>query len=144
MYSLKQKFDDNYLLGCIKFREKSNLYLMPIGWWILNYQKYDPTYNPSDWSHIYRGNVLNVSEDQIENFFKAIEDDKIEVSILKVEIDKISSKYFRVQFYIDFDKKIFVNGYRENIEIETYLPDNTWKGFLGEPIEYIPNELKLF
>src|ERR1700722_6808053 len=140
MDSLKQKFDDNYLLGCIKFEGKSNLYLMPIGWWILNYQKYDPTYNPTDWDHVYRGNVLNVSDDQIGNFFKAIESDKIEVSTLKLEMDKIPLKYFRVQFYIDFDKKIFVNGYRENVEIEDNLPNNTWKGFLGEPSNYIPNE----
>lgn len=49
MKNLKERLEDNYLLGGIKFKSKYNIYLMPIAWWILNYKKYDPDYNPDEW-----------------------------------------------------------------------------------------------
>lgn len=77
MIDIKQKFEEGYILGCIKHKEQCSLYLMPIAYWILNYKKYDPTYNPEDWEFVYRDNILIVSDENIDSYMKAIEIDKI-------------------------------------------------------------------
>lgn len=142
MQELKRKFEDNYLLGCIKYNGKCSIYLMPIAWWILNYSKYDPTYNPKDWQNIFRDDILNVTDDKIEQFFKAIEGDKINLDEFKLVIDFIPVQYKRIHFFIDFDNKILINGFYD-IEVEEYLPDTTWEGRFESPIKYLPKELKL-
>ncbi len=129
--NIKQKFEEGYILGCIKYKERCNLYLMPIAYWILNYKKYDPSYNPKDWDFIFRDNVLVVNDDNIDKFIKAIEVDKID----SYELAK--SDVNNMVFYIDFDDKLFVSSFNE-IEVEDYLPHSTWRGKYDSPIKYLP------
>lgn len=44
-------------------------------------------------------------------------------------------------FRLDFDKKMFVNGFTD-MEVEEYLPDESWKGEFGTPVNYLPEEIK--
>jgi hypothetical protein len=144
MIDLMYRFENNYLLGCVKYKGKYNIYLMPIAWWILNYEKYDPGYNPTDWKDIFRDNILNVSEDAVEDFMKSIEADRIDLTELPMLVAKIPGKYMRLRFFIDFDLKLFVNGYYDNIAIEEYLPDESWRGRSDDPNSYLPKYLQDF
>jgi hypothetical protein len=142
MPDIKRKFNENYLVGCIKHKGVLNVYLMPIAYWILNHEKYDPEYDPSKSKSVFRDNILNVTHDKIEDFVKSVAkyllnlDDEI-----KSEIKSTPPEYKRIQFYIDLDKKIFISGFVD-IEVEDYLPDSSWRGELGFPSEYVPIEIK--
>ena len=141
MKNLKQKFEANYLLGCIKYNGIYEIYLMPIAWWILNYKKYDPEYDPAAWQSIFRDNVLNVTDNKIVQFFNSIADDKITLNELKRVVNDISLEYREIYFFVDFDDKIFINAFCD-ISVEEYLPDTSWKGEFGNPIDYLPEELR--
>jgi hypothetical protein len=115
--------------------------MMPIGWWNLNYLKYDPDYNPSNWDHVFRDGIYKVSDDNIEGYIKSIEGDKLELDFLEAEINDEVREDIGVSFFIDFDKKIYVNGVFE-VELEKYLPDDNWKGISDDPISFLPEYLK--
>lgn len=144
MNDLKYRFENNYLLGCIRYKEAYNIYLMPIAWWILNYKKYDPGYNPQDWQDVYRDNILNVSKDVVDDFIRSIEVDKVDFTEFSMAIRDIPLKYKRLYFFIDFDNNLFVNGYYDNIEMEEYLPDEEWEGKVDDPRNYLPKDLQNF
>jgi hypothetical protein len=142
MSELQRKFKENYLVGCIKYKGILNVYLMPIAYWILNHEMYDPEYDPSQWKSIFRDNILNVTDDKIEDFLKSVANKMLKLDDdIKAEIISIPPEYKRIQFYIDFDKKIFISGFVD-IEVENYLPDLNWNGELGVPSDFLPNEIK--
>jgi hypothetical protein len=142
MKSIKDRLTENYIIGCIKYNNNFEFYLMPIAWWILNHEKYDPNYKASEWEYVFRNNVLNVSQNKVNDFFKAIEVDKISLNEL-TEIIELNDKnnYDYLNFFIDFDKKEYINGFYD-IEVEDYLPDETWTGKFDEPKKYLPDELQ--
>jgi hypothetical protein len=44
-------------------------------------------------------------------------------------------------FVESIDSKRFVSSFPD-IEVEDYLPDSSWQGIFGNPVEYLPDELK--
>lgn len=136
MIDIKQKFEEGYILGCIKHKEQCSLYLMPIAYWILNYKKYDPTYNPEDWEFVYRDNILIVSDENIDSYMKAIEIDKI--SPLELPRTEVAN----LNFYIDFDNKLFVSSFND-IEAEDYLPHDGWRGIYDNPLNYLSSQCNI-
>ncbi|MBS1663435.1 MAG: hypothetical protein JST68_20500 [Bacteroidetes bacterium] len=137
---IKERFENNELLGYIKFKSVGNFYLMPIAYWILNYKKYDPSYDPKEWSFVFRDNILNVTDDFVSDFLSSIEKDKTSLKELKSSLEHIPEEIV-LRFYIDFDEKLFVSSF-EDIEVETYLPDKQWKGMHDRPSLCLPIELR--
>ena len=133
---INQKIDAGYFLGCIRHKDQYNFYFMPIAFWIINYSKYDPTYNPHDWDYFYRNNILIVTDDNVDSFMKAIDVDRITHEAL------VGSDIEDITFYIDFDTKLFVNGFVE-ISVEEYLPVG-WQGKYDDPLNYLRNECGSF
>ena len=127
---IKQKSEEGYLLGYIKYKENCTSYFMPIAYWILNYEKYDPGYNPKDWKFIFRDNILIVKDHDIEKYLNTIEVDKISLEEVK------RHENINAVFYIDFNIKLFVSSFSD-IEVEEYLLDENWKGIYGNPQEYL-------
>jgi hypothetical protein len=142
MKELKELFEDNYLLGCIKYNNSYSIYLMPIAWWILNYKKYDPSYNPNDWTDVYRENILNVTDDKIDGFLKSIEQDRLSLDEVQLLGNDIPHEYLHINFFVDFDKKMFINGYSDNVAVEEYLPDESWRGQIDNSINYLPDNIR--
>jgi hypothetical protein len=141
MEDLKKRFENNYLLGCIKYLGRYELYLMPIAYWILNYKKYDPEYDPAKWESVFRDNILNVTDGEITGYLNSITGDKLNLEDMESIMKDGSPEYRQLYFFINFDNKKFVNGFYD-IEVEEYLPDQNWDGESGNPIDYLPNELK--
>lgn len=138
--NIDEKIKDNYLLGCIKYQSNFNFYLMPLAYWILNYSKYDPTYNPNDWGFVFRNNILNVDDLKIESFIKSIQIDKVDIESLNFKDYNFDDIFL---FFIDFDSKTFVSFF-DDIEIEEYLPDENWKGKFENPINYLPSAFRIY
>ena len=139
MSDLLEKLDANYLLGCIKYRDAYALYALPLGWWILNFSKYDPAIVLGPEASSFRNGVLNVVDKEIESFLRAIESDKI-TSVDFTQATDVPPDQRNLCFFVDFDTKLFINGYYENVEPECYLPDDHWRGELGFPMDYLPKE----
>jgi hypothetical protein len=140
MKDLKERFENNYLLGCIKYKGQYDLYLMPIAWWILNHKKYDPEYDPKEWETIFRGNILNVTDENVEALIINIEEDKVNLDELRSVVPNISSEFRRIIFFVDFDSKLYVENFCE-IDLESYLPDSSWEYMLDYPVNFLPKEL---
>jgi hypothetical protein len=140
--TIKENIENSYLFGCVKYKSIYSFYLMPVAYWILNYAKYDRSYNPNDWNDedVFRDDILNVEDKNIERFIQAIQVDKIELNL-------IASKQYdfreRLLFFVDFDSKTFINFF-DDIEIEEYLPDEDWVGQFGNPLNHLPEELKSY
>jgi hypothetical protein len=136
-----RRLKEDHLLGYIKCNQVYTLYLMPLAWWILNYSKYDPSYNPKTFSYIFRDNILNVSDNEVEKFIRSIAGDKVNPEDFDLAVD-IPANYKSLGFFVDFDDKVFINSLYDNVEIEEYLPDETWTGKMGFPLEHIPEDLR--
>lgn len=138
--NLQEKQAQNYLLGSIKHNNQHSYYTMPFAWWVLNHSKYNPTYNPDDWESVFRNNILNVADNEIENYINAIEEDKI-YDLTELKTINEDPVYTYLYFFIDFDLKTFISHF-DDIEIEEYLPDEQWQGFFKDPITFIPEECR--
>jgi len=141
MPTLLEKLDANYLLGCIKYREGYALYALPLGWWILNFTKYDPAITSGEDATTFRNGVLNVLDAEIERFLQVIESDKISPADYMLAVN-IPADDRRLCFFVDFDTKLYINGYLENVEPEAYLPDDNWRAELGFPADYLSQEFR--
>jgi len=139
MEDTEKRLKDGYQLGCIKYKEVYNTYLMPVAYWILNYTKFDPNYSPDDWDYVFRNYIYVVTDDRTDEYINAIEEDLISITELK----KLNFKGGEVSFvlYIDFDAKFLINWYLYT-EIEDYLPNTEWVGKYENPINYLPEQLK--
>ena len=137
--NINENIDNSYLFGCVKYKNEFSFYLMPIAYWVLNYIKYDPRCSLSDWGtngHIFRDNVLNVDDDNIEPFIKSIQVDIIDIDSLSMADYRFMDIFL---FYIDFDSKTFIS-YFDDIDVEEYIP-NLWTGKFEDPINYLPENL---
>lgn len=139
---IQKCIQDSFLFGCVKYRNHYNFYLMPIAFWILNYSKYDPAYNPNDWDNVYRDNILNVTDDNIERFIRSIQIDKVDIDTVDFKKYNLADIFL---FFVDFDSKAFISFF-DDIGVEEYLPDENWFGKFDNPIDYLPETLiaKLF
>ena len=139
---IQENIDNSYLLGCVKYKNNFSFYLMPIAYWILNYAKYDPSYNPDDWKdgNVFRDDILNVSDENMNPFIQSIEIDKIDLNFVAFKEYSFADIFL---FFIDFNSKIFIS-YFDDIEIEEYLPDEKWIGKFDNPLNYLPEELKVY
>lgn len=75
--STEEKLNRNYLLGAIRFEGRYSFHLMPVAYWILNYGKYDRSFQARHNGVVFRGNVYNVEDKQVTAFLSAINEDKI-------------------------------------------------------------------
>ncbi|MDR1339814.1 MAG: hypothetical protein LBK58_07170 [Prevotellaceae bacterium] len=147
MKSLEQKILEDYLVGSVKYKEKFYFYAMPVAWWILDYEKYSPSILSSKERRInFRNGVLVVTDYNIKPYLESIQEYKLthkELSEIIYEIDRKYPEegYAYLNFFIDFDKKEYINGFYD-IELEDYLPDESWKGKFDEPLKYLPLHLR--
>ena len=141
MKSIKQRFEENYLLGGIKYNGVVNFYLMPLAWWILNYKEYDPEIDIRKSQFIFRHNIYNVLDEEIPHFMKCIENDMLATDELVETLPQVKKDFTPMYFFVDFDNKVLTSAFAD-IEVECYLPTNDWRGEYGNPIYKLPNQLQ--
>ncbi|SHN08112.1 hypothetical protein [Chitinophaga sp. CF418] len=124
--TVEERIELGYLPGGIKFQGQVEFYFMPFIFWILDNLKYDPVVIPGE---VFRGNILIVNDGNIPDFLNAIDEYKISYAFLH------ENKLKDIKFYIDFDSKLFVSSYL--VEVEDYLPDDSWKGVFDFPDKHV-------
>lgn len=138
--NIDQKIESNYLLGAVCVNGNLSFYMNPLAYWIMNTKAYDPTYNPNNsLGPPFRNGVFIVDNSNIEPFLEAIEPDRISIEEVIQYIPEFGEE-LTLYFLIDFDNKLFVNGYVD-VEIEKYVPQD-WEGISDNPLNYLPNEVK--
>lgn len=91
--------------------------------------------------HVFRNNIYNVTDERIDEFIDSIDEGKLSLHELKFIIDDINTANAVILFFIDFDKKLFVNGFAD-IEVEKCLPDISWKGEQDDPVNYLSENIR--
>lgn len=134
--TIREKLDYHYLAGAIRFGDSYSFYLMPIAYWILNYGKYDRSFEARNKGFVFRGNVYNVEDNKIGAFLNAISEDKIS----NEEARKLMEDGVKLVFFVDFDSYLFIDGFGE-IVLDDYMPDERWETRVGEPVKFIPQGL---
>jgi len=141
MENIDKRLKENHLIGCIKYKNDFQFYLMPVAWWILDYESYSPSILKED-EFNFRNGIYNVIDDRVEDYLNSINIDKITYSDVKYINQNFSDEYSRIVFFIDFDDKKYINGFFD-IDVEEYLPDTAWVGKSDwDPINYFPENLK--
>lgn len=139
MKKIEEQIKEGYLFGCIKYNGVYACYLMPVAYWILNYTKYDPEYNPKDWEKVFREDIYVVTDELSDLYIKSIQEYELSITELKNVNFKEKKAFFEV--CVDFEKKLFINSFNY-IELENYLPNTDWIGRYENPVDYLPVSLK--
>ncbi|RYE55748.1 MAG: hypothetical protein EOP48_09545 [Sphingobacteriales bacterium] len=124
--SLKQRVETDYLIGCIKYKSAYQFYLMPLAWWILDYQTYDPSILQED-KFDFRDGIYCVSDNKIEGYLSSISEDRISFSEVQYIKKNWGEEYSQVRVFIDFDERQYISAFFD-VSIEDYLPNDQWIG----------------
>lgn len=133
--NIQQELDHSYILGCTKYKDEYLFFLMPVIYWVLDVAKYSPD-TVNNKNYVFRDNVLNVLSGDEDAYFKAIDEFKLDPYSVNL---KEYNPDIPLEFYIDFDSKLYISFFHEII-LEEYVPDNTWTGKFDDTLKYVPQE----
>jgi hypothetical protein len=103
--------DINDLLGAVMCKNYWRIFLGSVAEWILDYATYDPTFDPSEWTEVFRNNLLRVDETLAEQNCSAMQPYELTPVDVKKLLREQGANYFPLAVVIDFDKKVVVNGF---------------------------------
>lgn len=129
------------LLGIIYWNSTFRLYGAWLADWILDYPTYDPGYDTYEEQKLFRGGLLVVRPDQGAEYCEVMRENEIDREELKEYLKHHASRT-PLDFYVDFSRALFVNGFHE-VPIEDYVPAG-WTGIEDEAMDYLPDDIKAF
>jgi hypothetical protein len=106
------------------------------GIWILDYASYDSKDSVANW----RNSLRVIDEDNADEFIDFLSKQEIPLDSLS-SVQSAFGSPAKVRFVVNFDEKMFVNGWGDNIAIHDYVPSG-WKGIEDDPYLYLPTDLK--
>jgi hypothetical protein len=128
---------DEYV-GAVKVDGEWRFFHDVLSMWILNYPAYDSGYipKPGDW----REKILKVGKDNAKQYCEALAAKEIPAHLIPNTISVLDGQ-MPLTFVVNFDERLFINGWHDNIPIHEYAPDG-WKAMEDDPYSYIPQALK--
>ncbi len=126
----------NEHLGAVKLSMKWRIFAGYIGEWILDYPSYDPEIKDAEQRSEFRGGVLIVDEKTAEQFCGAMSEHEFTLTEIEALIKQRGAENVPLTVVVDFDNKLFVNGYYDR-SIEEFVPVG-WQGIFGDPLQYVP------
>lgn len=117
-------------IGVAAFQGKLYLISGTLAEFILDYMAYDPEFCMSGNGSNFRGGVLTVTSDNVQQFLKAMQFRTITMREGELLADSATdnSKFLA---FIDFDCKKYVHSYYD-LALEDYVPKG-WHGVMGDP-----------
>lgn len=134
---------DEYL-GAVKRDSTWRFFYAEMSVWILDYESYDPDFKSSN-EYPWRAGLLTVDESNAEafcDFLAARELSAEQLSQVAKEPYVIRQWPSGPQFFtfvVNFDEKLFVNGWHENIPIGDYVPQG-WTATEDNPDHFVPRK----
>ena len=133
--------DVDDLIGAVHFAGKWRVYAGTQAEWILNYQAYDHS-DPAEWSEPFRGNLLLVDVYNADKFIQIMQPYELPSIDLAELVRQRGANNFPLSIVVDFDRRLYVNGYHEAM-LQEYIPPG-WTGIEDNPFNFVPVELKTF
>jgi hypothetical protein len=124
------------LFGVVKSNSEVRFYGAWLAEWILDYSSYDPSIS-TEGEEPLRNGLLVVRPDQGADFCKVMRPNEIDAGEVKEYLKK---RFIPIDFYIDFDRALFINGFHE-IAIEDYVPAG-WTSEENDPLQFVPDDLR--
>jgi hypothetical protein len=138
-----QEFYEPYIIGAVKHQANWQLFDAPIASWVLNYLLYNPNLSSlidRNVRKVVQNNLLEVDERNAEEFLTAIETYKTDPTEIQEYILAGYVEGSQLGVVIDFDNKVYINGYSET-PLQEYIPAH-WTGYEGSPLDYVPDSIK--
>jgi hypothetical protein len=131
---------DEYI-GAVKLNGKWRFFHEMMSVWILDYKSYDPQYDPfGPKSNGWRKNLLVVDTDNAEAFCEVMRDKELLPEQIPQSFTEFGSRK-KLSFVVNFDEKIYINGWGDNIALHDYVPTG-WQSIEDDPYEYVPPEIR--
>ncbi len=105
---------------------------------ILDYQSYDPTYDPSQWEADPLGGLLRVEPRHGFRFLANLDERVFPIGAARGMV-ALNGERARPVVLVDFDTGIFVSSHYDQA-LET-LCGEAWAGSFGDPLREIPAEI---
>ncbi|MAU08566.1 MAG: hypothetical protein CL607_02000 [Anaerolineaceae bacterium] len=131
-------------LGLIRYKDVWSLHYAIPEMWILDFSQYDSQYDPAKDPNQWRRGLITIGSNNVDSYI---------ASLVKIELDEayrlsqttegnegivLDEYYPPLQFLIDFNKKLFINGWTEIIPpLHLYIPSG-WQGLQDSPYKYVP------
>jgi hypothetical protein len=129
---------DEYI-GAVKLNSLWRFFYDILSMWIFDYASYHPDYSPTPQG--WRANLLRVNEANAKEYCSALANHELHPE----QIPHVEKQSFVGQeplmFVANFDEKLFINGWRDNIAIHEYAPQG-WTAVEDDPYKYIPSEYR--
>jgi hypothetical protein len=150
MKIIRESYDER--LGLVIIEGNQRFFLEHDAWWILDYQRYSPSIIDSETRTTdFRNGILLVDENNAEKFLEVMKDSEVlakDVRRLILEARELmetdeDEEEFVLMFLIDFDKKLYVNGFFDFLvqPYEEFVPKG-WTGILDNPLKYVSDDIK--
>jgi hypothetical protein len=127
------------LLGVVKCNSDVRFFGAWLAEWIFDYPGYDPGYDPTQDHESLRGGLAVVRPDQGAEFCEAMRTNAIDAAELREYLKRHSSTT-PIDFYIDFDSALYINGFHE-VPVEDYVPTG-WQSMEDDPMKHVPEEVR--
>lgn len=138
--------DAEDFVGAVKINTIWRIFFLDRFLWILDLKKYLPPDIPIDEESI-RKKFPIVDSYDAGQYFNSLKDYEIkleEVSSIKVFVSENEPlATLHITYLVNFDDKLFVDGYEDYITICQYVPSE-WHGITDNPLNYLPSEIKQF
>lgn len=127
------------LPGLVSVRGAWFYVLGTIAEFVLDYPSYDPSYNPSEWDHEFRGGLLCVSPEDGFAYLAQLSEQAFGLSAMDGFIALNGPGRSRPVVLIDFDRKKYVSTY-----FDQPMQDHAgtgWVSEFAEPLGHAPTEV---
>lgn len=140
---LQDVLTDFLILGGVRSHGQWRVYAGTLGEWTLDYIAYEPEaeFVPLEEIKHFRNGLLRIDENNAEAFCFAMQSREVPLDVLKQWVEMSGVSQVQILMMVDFDNCLFVHGYSEPIEPKgNYIPSH-WKGIVGNPLDYLPEEI---
>ena len=117
-----EEIDIDDLLGTVCYESKWRFFACPVAYWILDYETYDPSVflqTKDDDDFRFRDNLYRVDDKNFPEFLEALKEFELSLSEVRSLVNFNGMNEIELSIVINYEKKIYVNGFRE-INIEEY------------------------
>lgn len=135
-----KELDYDELIGAVKHKSQWRFFAGTIAEWNLDYASYDPGYDPSKSSYLFRGGLLTVDETKADAFCIAMSEHELSHDDVRSLVAEKGAEKVPLTVVVNFDEKLFVNGFYD-LAIEEYVPTG-WRGVFDDPLKYVPDEVR--
>ena len=133
------KVHENQIIGAVRLNSEWRFYSGATGEWIMDYKSYDPSYDPEKWPNTFRNGILEVDVHNASEFCTAMKE--YELTLDDVVETMREDKDLSLSILMDFDRKLYVNGYYDML-LEEYVPMG-WVGISDDPTKFLSEDIKI-